>query len=66
MMQLEIDEPERQLLVGLVQEDHAETHAEIHHAMDHTTREDLKQRRMLLAGLLTKLGAALPKDQWAA
>jgi uncharacterized membrane protein len=56
-MQLELNEEERQELVELLRDAHAELNPEIAHAMDTGYREQLRQRRALLEGLLKRLGA---------
>lgn len=56
-MQLELNEQERQELVKLVTTAQSDTSSEIHHAMDHETREMFRQRRILLDNLLKRLGA---------
>jgi hypothetical protein len=56
-MQLELNEQERAELVSLLTEAHGEVSSEIHHAMDHETRESYRQRRTLLEDLLKRLGA---------
>jgi hypothetical protein len=54
-MQLELTEQERTELLDLIQSAHGDTAAEIHHAMDHNYREQLRQRRDVLENLLKKL-----------
>jgi hypothetical protein len=56
-MQLELNEQEREELVKLVTSAHGDTSSEIHHAMDHETREMFRQRRTMLDNLLKRLGA---------
>ena len=56
-MQLELDEQERQELIKLLTSAHGEASSGIHHAMDHDTRESLRQQRALLENLLNRLGA---------
>jgi hypothetical protein len=58
-MQLDLSEMERQVLVELVRNARADIGPEIHHAMDHDYREELRQRRVSLEGLLKRLGANL-------
>ncbi len=58
-MQLELNDQERAILVELLTSACYATHTGIHHAMDHETREGLRQRRALLESLLTRLGASL-------
>jgi hypothetical protein len=56
-MQLELNEQERAELVSLLTAAHSEVGSEIHHAMDHETRESYRQRRALIEALLNRLGA---------
>ena len=56
-MQLELNEQEQEQVVDLLKAAHDELASEIHHAMDHDTRENLRQRRTLLEGLLKRLAA---------
>lgn len=58
-MQLDLSETERQVLVELVRNAHRDIGPEIHHAMDHDYREELRQRRVSLEELLKRLGANL-------
>jgi hypothetical protein len=58
-MQLELNEVERQELVQLVRAAHDESSSEIHHAMDHNTRESLRERRSILEALLKRLNGKL-------
>jgi hypothetical protein len=55
MMQLELTEQEKEQLVALVKTAIEEISPEIHHAMDHDYREQLRQRRAVLEGLLKRL-----------
>lgn len=56
-MQLELSEQEREELIRLVTAAQGDTSSEIHHAMDHETREMYRQRRAMLDNLLKRLGA---------
>jgi hypothetical protein len=56
-MQLDLSEQEQQALTELVRDAHADINPEIHHAMGHEYREQLRQRKALLEGLLKRLGA---------
>ncbi len=56
-MQLELNEQERDELVRLLTAACAELSSEIHHAMDHATRDSFRQNQALLRGLLDRLGA---------
>jgi hypothetical protein len=56
-MQLELNEQEQEELIRLVTAAHGDTSSEIHHAMDHETREMFRQRRAMLDNLLKRLGA---------
>ena len=58
-MQVELSETEKEALVELVRNALADIGPEIHHTVDHDYREELRQRRVLLEGLLTHLGASL-------
>ena len=57
-MMIDLTKEERDVLVRLVTAAHGETSSEIHHAMDHETRETFRKQRALLEGLLNRLGAA--------
>jgi hypothetical protein len=56
-MQLELNDQEREELIRVLSAAQGETSSEIHHAMDHETRELYRQRRAVLDSLLTRLGA---------
>jgi len=56
-MQLNLSEQEQQALIELVRNAHADINPEIHHAMGHDYREQLRQRRAMLESLLKRLGA---------
>ena len=58
-MQLDLSETERQVLIELVRNALADIGPEIHHTVDHDYREELRQRRVALEGLLKHLGANL-------
>ena len=58
-MQLDLSETERQVLVELVRNAQRDIGPEIHHAMDHNYREQLRQRRISLEELLKRLGEDL-------
>lgn len=58
-MQLELSNAEQQELIKLVKTALGDVNSEIHHAMDHETRETFRQRRELLASLLQRLGSEL-------
>ena len=55
-MQLELNEAERDELVELVRAAHADLASEIHHASVAQYRDGLRRRRVLLDGLLRRLG----------
>jgi hypothetical protein len=55
-MQLELNEAERDELVELIKAAHADLASEIHHASVNHYREGLRQRRVVLEGLLHRLG----------
>lgn len=60
-MNLEIDENDRELLVGLVERRMSELHPEIRRSMDHTYKDKLKQnlnRYEAILQRLKSLGAA--------
>jgi hypothetical protein len=56
-MQLELNETERQELIRLLTSTHGELSSEIHHTTSRDFREDLRQTRDLVKGLLDRLGA---------
>ena len=60
-MQLELSERELEELVGLVKTAHNDLATEIHHARVTPFREDLRQRRAVLEGLLQRLETKLPQ-----
>lgn len=55
-MQLDLSEEERQELVEMVRNEHANINPEFHHTKELAYRERLKQRQALLEGLLRRLG----------
>lgn len=57
-MHLELTEQERFELLDLIKIAQGETAAEIHHAMDHDFREQLRHRRDLLDGLIKRLSSS--------
>jgi hypothetical protein len=59
-MKIDLSPEERAELVRLLTAAASETSSEIHHAMDHETRENYRKHRAMLEGLLTRLGAAAP------
>jgi mevalonate kinase len=59
-MTIELSAEERDELVRLLTAEHGEVSSEIHHAMDHETRESFRKERALLEDLLKRLGAASP------
>ncbi len=56
-MQLELNELEREEVVKLLKIAHGDAASELHHAMDHETRELYRQRRAMLEKLLKRLNA---------
>ncbi len=56
-MKLDHSEQDRRQLIELVQNARADINPEIHHTMGAEYREQLRQQRALLEGLLTRLGA---------
>ena len=56
-MQLELNEAERQELIRLLTSTHSELSSEIHHTTSRDFRENLRQTRDLVKGLLDRLGA---------
>jgi hypothetical protein len=58
-MTIEVNSEEREQLVRLLKAAHSETSSEIHHAMDHDTRDAFRKQRALLEGLLKRLGAVV-------
>jgi hypothetical protein len=57
-MQLELTETERRELTVLVKAAYGDINPEIHHARDRQFREDLRERRTVLAELLKRLETA--------
>ncbi|HUI07157.1 MAG TPA: hypothetical protein VL486_09140 [Verrucomicrobiae bacterium] len=55
-MQLDLTEEERQELVEMVRNEHANINPEFHHTKEPAYREELKKRQALLEGLLSRLG----------
>ena len=55
-MQLELSEEERQELVEIIRNEHANINPEFHHTKEIAFREQLKKRQALLEGLLHRLG----------
>ncbi len=55
-MQINLDEKEREFLVELLNEEHAELREEIYKAEEHDFKEELKRRKILTEKLLEKLG----------
>lgn len=60
-MQLELTESERRELTQLLQAAHADLGSEIHHAREMSYRDNLRQRRILLEGLIKRLGVEVPQ-----
>jgi hypothetical protein len=56
-MKLDLSEQERRQLIELVRNARADINPEIHHTMGAEYREQLRQRRTSLEGLLKRLGA---------
>lgn len=54
-MQLQLTETERSELLMLVREAYAETNPELRRTMDHGYREQVRERRVVLEGLLQQL-----------
>jgi len=54
-MQIEISEQEQAELVALLKTAVGDVSSGIHHAMDHETREQYRQQRAVLEGLLNRL-----------
>jgi len=55
-MQLDLSEEERQELVEIIRNEHANINPEFHHTKEIAFREQLKKRQALLEGLLRRLG----------
>jgi len=55
-VQLDLSEKERQELVEMVRNEHANINPEFHHTKEPAYREELKKRQALLEGLLSRLG----------
>ena len=56
-MQMNIDDQEKESLLELLSEEHAELREEIYKAEVHDFKEELKRRKLLTERLLEKLGA---------
>jgi hypothetical protein len=56
-MQINIDEKEKEFLIELLNEEHAELREEIYKAEEHDFKEELKRRKLLTEKLLEKLGS---------
>ncbi len=56
-MQINIDDQEKEFLLELLSEEHAELREEIYKAEEHDFKEELKRRKLLTEKLLEKLGA---------
>lgn len=56
-MTLDLSEQERQQLIELVQNARTDINPEIHHTVDREYRDQLRERRTSLEGLLKRLGA---------
>ena len=56
-MELKIDNGEKEFLIELLNEEHAELREEIYKAEEHSFKEELKRRKILTEKLLEKLGA---------
>ena len=61
-MTLELKPEEAALLAFLVQRELEELGPEIHHTRTSTYRQDLKERKNVLTGLLERLGAPQPAE----
>lgn len=57
-MQIMLDEKEKEFLVELLNEEHAELREEIYKAEEHDFKEELKRRKILAEKLLEKLGVS--------
>jgi hypothetical protein len=53
-----LDEKEKEFLVELLNEEHAELREEIYKAEEHDFKEELKRRKILAEKLLEKLGVS--------
>jgi hypothetical protein len=58
-MQLDLTEEERQELIEIIRNEHANINPEFHHTKEHSYRETLKKRQALLEGLLRRLGGSI-------
>jgi len=56
-MGIELNGPERELLVSLLERDFDELRSEIHHSKSHDFKESLKEREILVRNLLERLKA---------
>ena len=56
-MQIIIDDHEKEFLLELLSEEHAELREEIYKAEEHDFKEELKRRKLLTEKLLEKLGS---------
>jgi len=58
-MQLDLSEEERQELVEMVRNEHANINPEFHHTKEPSYREKLKKRQAVLEGLLRRLDGSI-------
>jgi hypothetical protein len=57
-MQISLEEKEKEFLIELLNEEHAELREEIYKAEEHDFKEELKKRKILVEKLLQKLGVS--------
>jgi hypothetical protein len=55
-MELKLENDEKEFLIELLNEEHAELREEIYKAEEHSFKEELKRRKLLTERLLEKLG----------
>lgn len=60
-MELRLTEAEVELLTGLLRADHSDLLREIARTDNRRMREGLKEREVLVSGILTRLGEAVRK-----
>jgi hypothetical protein len=56
-MAIELSQPEKELLVTILEKELEEVRSELHHTQDHSYKENVKEREKLVRDLLAKLKA---------
>jgi len=54
-MPIELSQPEKELLAGLLEKELDEIRSELHHTQGHAYKESLKEREKLIRGLLARV-----------